>query len=515
MSTVEVSASFASSLVATANLTVERPRIKKISISGYRAFPPYRPTSFEVNLGNDGKNLLLYGENGSGKTSLFRALRDLFKATTDTLNYNDRRNAFSQEDDDSVVVELTSGTPSEYRWETGEDHPKESGGVPFREFASSCLFLDYRDLLETNFVHRKGPPDLFNLLVKTILRDLTVPTRKRLDVYQSMLWSNPNRRTERQVGIAEARAEALTEALANHLPEVVTEGNRILAKLQSGIQFNLQPGTVEYVYVDRDFTGRSIPLTVSYNGLPVSEPQNFLNEARLTALALSIYLAGARVIRAGRSGVLVLDDVLMGLDLSNRIPLLTLLNEEFTEWQVILFTHDHTWYELAREYTEHSGGWYHKEMYLVDGHSGLPSTPEIKDGVSPLERANAHLAANDLMAAAVYLRAAFEGRLRNICDSRGVEVPFKKQLKEVKADALWSAILKRQTLRSKLQQDEPAKNHPDFIGQTLVGRVEMMRSTILNRLSHTSSPNFERSEVETARDIVNELISHNFPPKNP
>ena len=515
MSTVELSAHAVSHATATAALTVERPRIKRISISGYRAFPPYRPTSFEVNLGNDGKNLLLYGENGSGKTSLFRALRDLFKDTTETLIYNDRRNAFSQEDDDSVVVELTSGTPSEYRWETGEDHPKESGGAPFREFASSCLFLDYRDLLETNFVHRNGPPDLFNLLVKTILRDLPVPNRKLLDVYQSMLWSNPHRRTVRQVSIAEARAETLTEALANHLPEVVTEGNRILAKLQSGVQFNLQPGTVEYVYVDRDFAGRSIPLTVSYNGIPVNEPQHFLNEARLTALALSIYLGAARIIRSGRLGVLVLDDVLMGLDLKNRMPLLSLLEEEFSDWQVLLLTHDHTWYELAREFTESSAMWIAKEMHLLENQHGLAPIPEIKEGLSALDRASAHLAANDLTAAAVYLRAAFEFRLKNVCQKFGIEIPFKKQVKEVKASDLWEGIVGRQGKRLELQSAEPAKNHPDFIPQALIQRVNMMRSTILNRLSHTGSPNFSRSEVETARDIVRDLCDHPFPPRKP
>jgi len=41
----------------------------------------------------------------------------------------------------------------------------------------------------------------------------------------------------------------------------------------------------------------------------------------------------------------------------------------------------------------------------------------------------------------------------------------------------------------------------------------MMRSTILKSLSHNDSPNFEKSEVETARDIIQELQSHTFPKK--
>lgn len=38
--------------------------ISKITINGFKAFPK------EFNLNLDGKNLLMYGENGSGKSSI-------------------------------------------------------------------------------------------------------------------------------------------------------------------------------------------------------------------------------------------------------------------------------------------------------------------------------------------------------------------------------------------------------------------------------------------------------------
>ena len=97
--------------------TVVTPKIKKISLSGYRAFPPYKPKSLDIDLGDTGKNLLLYGENGSGKTSLFRALRDIFDTSSDSRDFASVRNIFQQDEDDSVVISLTSGTPDEYRWE--------------------------------------------------------------------------------------------------------------------------------------------------------------------------------------------------------------------------------------------------------------------------------------------------------------------------------------------------------------------------------------------------------------
>lgn len=117
------------------------------------------------------------------------------------------------------------------------------------------------------------------------------------------------------------------------------------------------------------------------------------------------------------------------------------------------------------------------------------------------------------MAAAVYLRAAFEARLRNVCEKHGVGVAFKKHLKEVKAKDLWEGILARQKKRAELQQAEPQKNHPDFIARVLIQKVEMIRP-ILNRLSHTDAPTFEKSEIEMTRDILRDLQGHSFPDSN-
>jgi len=50
-------------------------RIAKIEIKDFRAFPGPGTYIFDLD---DGKNLLIYGENGSGKSSLFYALLEFF-----------------------------------------------------------------------------------------------------------------------------------------------------------------------------------------------------------------------------------------------------------------------------------------------------------------------------------------------------------------------------------------------------------------------------------------------------
>lgn len=58
-------------------------KIKTIKIHNYRAFYPqfdnHIPKPYEIAV--KGKNVLIYGENGSGKTSLFRAVRDFIASS--------------------------------------------------------------------------------------------------------------------------------------------------------------------------------------------------------------------------------------------------------------------------------------------------------------------------------------------------------------------------------------------------------------------------------------------------
>ena len=147
-------------------------RIAKISLSDYRAFPSGQV--YEFDLGPDGNNLLLFGENGTGKTSLFRALRDLAALKPEPQTFADLRHIYAPTEEGFVSVRFTAGIPDEFRWEYGETHPRENGGQPYALFAQRCRFLDYKALLETNFVHRTASPNLFDLLVREVLPDLPV-----------------------------------------------------------------------------------------------------------------------------------------------------------------------------------------------------------------------------------------------------------------------------------------------------------------------------------------------------
>lgn len=490
-------------------------RLARISVSDYRVFPA--GSAFEFSLGADGRNLLLFGENGSGKTSLFRAIRDVMATQPPPKDFADARNFFAPGEEGFISVGLTAGSMSEIRWDYGNAHPRQTGGQPYVLFAERCRFLDYRALLETNFVHRTPTPNLYRLLINDVLKDLAVTVsgkQERLgSVHKRMLDARPlNHRSRRRLRSVDRACTDFSLILTNHLPEIVKAGNEILSKLQQdGLAFDLHPGTIRYDRFNRAFAGEQITLSVTMFGQPIAEPQRFLNEARLTALALAIYLGAARLIlkSVATSGdettpvrLLVLDDVLIGLDLANRLPVLKVINEEFAEWQILLFTYDHVWFDLAREFTEHAGGWTYFTLRELPTTPGNPGRPFIEPALDALAIAGKHFPA-DLVASAVYIRAAFEKRVKNVCRDHGVLVPYKPDPKEVKIDKLWQGIVDRQHQRK-------ADGKADFIDPALMADIETVRSTILNRLSHSGAPTFHTTEVKFALDAVTRLCNHNF-----
>jgi energy-coupling factor transporter ATP-binding protein EcfA2 len=503
--------------------TVEEPvpnaivaRIAKIGLSDYRAFP--RGQIYEFDLGETGKNLLLYGENGSGKTSLFRALRDLTSLRPGPVDFADLRHIFAPGEDGFISLQLTAGIPNEFRWDYGDEHPRVTAGQPYAALAERCRFLDYKAILETSFVHRSNAPNLFNLLVRVVLKDLPVIVGGKLErlgeVYDRMVASQPGPRAgSRQLESVDQACADFNTALINHLPEVVEEGNRLLVKLgYEGLTFNLIPKEVKYDRKKREFFDQEIALSVQLFGKTIEYPQFFLNEARLTALALAIYFGGAKlVLRSPSTGpdgtimvrLLVLDDVLIGLDLANRLPVLTVLNDDFEEWQVLLFTYDRTWFDLAKGYTQHTGRWKHLALREMTTALGQPCFPNIEPCPDFLKTAEKHFRSGDLMAAAVYIRAGFEQRIKKICSKCSIRIPYKPDPKDVKADDLWTGIVDRQKERQREAQ-------ADFISSDLMKDVETVRSTILNRLSHSGTTNLVTKEVKFALEAVKKLQHYQF-----
>ena len=144
-------------------------RITKIEVCDFRGFPG--PAVYDFEFGN-ARNLLIYGENGSGKSSLFRAIQEFFNRGAKPKPFADFKNV-EQPDLTAGHVTLHFDTGATQQWPYGGNRPLSA--PPASQTALQVGCLDYRSLLETNFAQRGDTVNLFEIAVNHLVDRMEVP----------------------------------------------------------------------------------------------------------------------------------------------------------------------------------------------------------------------------------------------------------------------------------------------------------------------------------------------------
>ncbi|MBA7469632.1 DNA replication and repair protein RecF [subsurface metagenome] len=460
-------------------------KITKITLRNFHAFK----YECEIDLPK-GRNLLLYGENGSGKSSLYQALNLCLAPAT---LIGDHKNIFVTTNDGFVKLEIGDGAnpPDKLEWDE-TSHPYTQALIV--EASKTKGFLDYRSLLETHFVHRRAlNVNIFDLLVINLLANIENPVThgsfpRELETIQ---FEALKRR-------AKSRTEKINSILSDYnaglfarITELQTKTNDILKLFDQSVSMKLSvSGTgLSYNPSNQLIENQEILLTVDYYGQDIPNHHHFLNEARLSAIAISIYLGALLLNPPSQLRVLFLDDVLIGLDMSNRLPLLDILEKYFADWQVILATFDKVWFDMAWQRVKGLKTWQQGELYC--SHDNECDIPIYKGNAEYLNVAKNHLDTGDLRAAAIYIRAAYEREIKHFCDRCNLPVRYCGNPKEQQAEDFWKVV-----------KAQKRKDGSELLNATTATDVELFRSTILNQLSHTAPVHFARIEVEKAHTAI-------------
>ena len=473
-------------------------KITNIEIKNFRAFPK----TYEINLSKAGKNLLIYGENGSGKSSLYLALKCFFESGVDgnigdnkNIEFENHQNIFV-EDPGYVKLRFCSEFQLEkdtYKW-SGDT--KETIDELISEGSKAKGFLDYKDLLAVHYLKPEDKSvDVFNLLVESLLANTVNPVTDRVlaEAWEDIQEPYPRSNAQHQIASLKNRIEIFNDELVNRLEGLRPKVREILGKFGYKVDLNLDFRGITYNQKNKVLENQQILLNVKFFDEDISERYLLLNEAKLSAIAISIYLSSILLLPDPKSGprILALDDVLIGLDMSNRFPVLDILEEYFKDYQIFLMTYDKAWYEIAKQRTDQRD-WKYTEFYFKA--TDEYEIPVSKEDTPYIEKAKEYLDANDYKACAVYLRTAFEAIIKRFCDKRNLRVRYCENPKRLTSEDFWDPI-----------KTGTKRDGTPYLEQTLIKEIELYRSIILNPLNHATITNIPKREIEEAIKVVEKL----------
>ncbi len=487
--------------------------ITEISIDNYRAFGKKET----INI-TEGNHLLIYGENGSGKSSIYNALKDFFASSFTNSGIHFKLNEFqeiAQNHFGNIIVKISeNGKESDYKFSIpiATNHNQ----IPEIQLANKIKgFLDYKKMLQVHSLNipDNEQPNLFNLIFKDLLSDYLIPNPKggvtEVELFKEYNSISEILLTKRSNAHEFINAKNdllnLRKSLNTPLENIFKRVNDYLAKYFKN-KLTIKPIigsfglTKESPIKTRKMRERFF-LSIEYANTKIDYYQAFLNEARLSSLAICIYLSAIKEysLKAPPDTlkVLYLDDVFIGLDTSNRFPLLEIIKEEFIkeDFQFFISTYDREWFELSRHWFSTKNIKIKALELFIEDNENIPLTPDypvIIPSKGNFAKAKAYFKAKDYTASGNYLRKECEDLISKILP------------KTYKINEDCSKVQELENLLKKLEKLFEDCNIPK--PKELLDSLKIYRKALLNPSSHNDlkSPIF-RKELEEAFKIVGNL----------
>lgn len=399
-------------------------KVKTISLENFKFF------NGKVDVNLERKNLLLYGENGSGKSSiywsLYTFLQSVFKLDDNDISKyfingdESLRNKYCGINDRSgitLVFEDDTEAKTERTISNNIINTKNDSKVKLTSLSSD--FLNYKLLSEIYNFRNSQKINLFPLLTHEILEFITF--REELIRHDGLpgtenakdwwlyikdgIIPRPKMNSN-EYSIFIHAVNLFNQELDFYLSSIMEKLNAFLIDFKQNFSINYNYSSCTYDdFIEGSTTKRNhktiapeIILVVENSMLPlgnniISKPHTFLNEAKLNIIALSLRLAmvSERLSKNPENNIsklLVLDDLLLSLDMSNREIVLDILLTKFPQFQILMLTHDKLFFEIANHKIHNLGlndNWKKIEIYQSEV-DGIPQ-PYIKEFETHLQKA--------------------------------------------------------------------------------------------------------------------------------
>ncbi len=408
-------------------------KIDELTLENFKFFRGLETLKF------NSKNILVYGENGSGKSSLYWALYTFMQSSLKEDNeikkyFNNQHperliNIFKEDDDkSSIKLTLKNKLNIKSTYEISFDNINTNKGD--KEILKANLasdFINYRLLSKLYNFKNSQNIEIFDMFEDEIFQYITIDGENFNNLWQRLKKgiSPRPKMSDQKYKDFQKDIKDFNEKFKNYLQTLIRKTNEILKDnfkepLVVSIDYNTEATYNDFI--ENSTTKRNgltlspkIYLTIEFSekNHKIDKPHTFLNEARLTAIALSLRFSilKNRLITEDVLKILVLDDLLISLDMKHRIDVINFLleDEDLKDYQIIVLTHDRGFFQLLRQKIS-TIDWKVFEFYNQN------EKQCIKESKTELEKAKELFLNKDFEASANYLRKELEKILKQFLD---------------------------------------------------------------------------------------------------
>lgn len=575
-------------------------KIKEIKIQNFKAFQ--QDQSFFVN----GKHVLVYGNNGSGKSSLFWALYTILQSSSkkdddvkkyfkkyldsDKSTHQTLRNVYT-DDGLTPFIKITSvdtenGLEATYTISNDTVNTNTNTDTAIQELNLASDFINYKLLHNFYRASHKEEVNLWPVFERDIFPFLMEGTRNWLDdIIRKPTLDIPrtpkgyeataSRRTQfdGQISALNDKIQTLLTEISGHantfLKDHFYEGKdvvRISLDFDKKFKFEL---VKQKIWQDGKQGSRHDELhiklgveiydeTKAVKWQRIERVQSFLNEAQLTRIAIGVRIGALRTrpLAAAKFKILVLDDMLISLDLSNRMDIVRIiLNKEkkeslnfFDGFQKFILTHDKGFFNLIRRNTNEEEWVY----YDFNKDEKDNSAPKIKENITPLQAAIKNFEENEFENSGNNLRKEAEAILTEYLDPEMKKLSGDFESLGTKLDKAFNTVIgqRSQNFKQRFLSDIPIEKLKkiktdysvdvtlndadkaalssiktrifDFLiefndkknrKELLIADTKDILDRIMNSASHHSDNPVYRAELKEAIEKIKELKDHLKPEK--
>ena len=444
--------------------------ITKIEIDGFKAFPK----NFVLDL-EGGKNLLLYGENGSGKSSIYYALHAVFQSVL-----KDDRGAkyFDNTDDQHLIninriqdvmekgyqpfIRITFNNGTIWRLHQGGLISENRGSDDMIKLLNrGSAFINHSYISRFHTARNSEDIDLWNVFYKDILPFYMVSNNKFLsELYDEIILQID---TPQKEGDTLRMIDNFNDELSKLIYRIntkLTDTYNTYFRLKNDPPINIDllflkdndPNNTTkdsyYLFYGDYRHGEERPpqfyldipkigLSVKENGRIINKPQTHFNEARLTAIALAVRFA--YLTQRIEGSFFALDDMLISLDMSNRSKMVDFLLNKSDKYKIYLFTHDKAFYDYICRAIKQSGN--HQDwIYKTISYCPSKNTPLLLDCYGDyMSKAKHFFDIGDYETSAIYARKELE---QSVGDLLPYELKIKADGGFVNLETLWKKLVK-------------------------------------------------------------------------